>query len=303
MSPDSPVIPQIDPKDRDFFASNWSNLTWTPWVPFNADKKEFRVIPKEPGLYRIRPAGKDFLMYIGETRRTLHQRLNELRHTLRRGDLMPWNDPHTAAPSLWAWRDAEGFSYECSATPLDASQAVRRGTESFLLYRYRQEYGESTLCNFGRFHKRYRKSTNRKENLRGGKLEDSHKDNPAGGPSIPPLKIIGNPGDPDWMELTWTERKPLNTGNIGSLSSDPGLYLLSDAGSGEIHYIGQSKNCSKRLQDHSRKQWDEKSLQFSCYLDSGLTLAHNLKELENDLIGNYFEVYRKAPEYQFRNNQ
>ncbi len=53
--------------------------------------------------------------------------------------------------------------------------------ESYLLYRYRQERGESTLCNFGRFHPRYRKSTNRKENLRGGKLEEGQRDNPAGG--------------------------------------------------------------------------------------------------------------------------
>jgi hypothetical protein len=30
-------------------------------------------------------------------------------------------------------------------------------------------------------------------------------------------------------------------------------------------------------------------------------LPHNLKELENDLIGNYFEHYRKAPKYQFGN--
>ncbi len=99
------------------------------------------------------------------------------------GELMPWNDPTPAAPSLWAWQDAEGFEYECSATPLDASQSGRRGMESFLLYRYRQECGESTLCNFGRFHPRYRKSTNRKENKRGGKLEENHQDNPAGGPS------------------------------------------------------------------------------------------------------------------------
>lgn len=28
---------------------------------------------------------------------------------------------------------------------------------------------------------------------------------------------------------------------------------------------------------------------------------HNLKEWENDLIGNYFERYRKAPKYQFGN--
>jgi hypothetical protein len=50
-------------------------------------------------------------MYIGETRRTVHQRVNELRHTIKRKDLMPWNDPHTAAPSLRAWQDAEGFEY------------------------------------------------------------------------------------------------------------------------------------------------------------------------------------------------
>ena len=68
---------------------------------------------------------------------------------------MPWNDPHTAAPSLWTWQDAEGFSYECSAPPLDASQSGRWGVESYLLYRYRQENGESTLGNFGRFLRKY----------------------------------------------------------------------------------------------------------------------------------------------------
>lgn len=52
--------------------------------------------------------------------------------------------------------------------------------EAFLLYKYRQEHGESTLCNFGRFHPRYRKSTNRKEGRRGGKLAEDQKDNPAG---------------------------------------------------------------------------------------------------------------------------
>jgi hypothetical protein len=69
-------------------------------VPFTATKEEFRQIPREPGLYRIKPVGKDFLMYIGETRRTVHERINELRQTLNRSDLMPWNDPNPAAPSL-----------------------------------------------------------------------------------------------------------------------------------------------------------------------------------------------------------
>jgi hypothetical protein len=46
---------------------------------------------------------------------------------------------------------------------------------------------------------------------------------------------------------------------------------------------------------------DEKDLLFSSYIMEKAVLPHNLKELENDLIGNYFEVYRKAPKYQFGN--
>jgi hypothetical protein len=300
--PDLHLIP-IDSENSDYFSHNWHNLPWSPWVPFTATKEDFRIIPHEPGIYRIRPAGKDFLMYIGETRRTLHQMLNELRQSLKRKDLMPWNDPHTAAPALWAWQDAEGYEYECSATPLDGSFAVRKGMESFLLYRYRQEYGGSTLCNFGRFHTRYRKSANRIEGLRGGKLEDTHKDNPAGGLSIPPLKVTGTPGGPGWMDVAWSERKPLDTHTTGSLSPGPGLYFLFDAGSKEILSIGQSQNCSKRLQDHSRKTWEGKSLHFSVHIQEKPVLPHNLKEMENDLIGNYFEVYRKVPEYQFGNSR
>ena len=287
----------------EYFDPDWCSLPWSPWIPFTADKHEFRDIPREPGLYRIRPVEKEFLMYIGETRRTVHERLGELRLTLNRTGQMPWNDPHTAAPSLWAWKDAEGFEYECSGAPLDADINGRRGMESFLLYRYRQERGESTLCNFGRFHPRYRKSTNRKENLRGGKLEADQKDNPAGEPSYPPLHPAGKPGDPDWMDISWSGREKLAPEKIYIAPAGPSLYVLINAGSQEIIYIGQTGNCANRLLDHSRKSWDGKELEFSFHSVEKTILPHQLKELENDLIGNFFEQYRKAPEYQFRNSQ
>lgn len=175
--------------------------------------------------------------------------------------------------------------------------------ESFLLYRYRQEYGTSTLCNFGRFHPRYRKSTNRKENLRGGKLGIGQKDNPAGGPSHPPLTATGKPGDPDWMGLTWSGFEHLVPEKIRDAPSGPGLYILIESGSQEIMYVGQSGNCANRLLDHSRKSWDGKEVQFSFQRLEKAILPHQLKELENDLIGNFFEQSRKAPEYQFRNSQ
>ena len=320
--PDNP----FDPEDIPYFSGNWCSLAWSPWVPFNADKHTFHEIPHEPGLYRIRPAGKDFLMYIGETSRTLHKRLNDLRQNLRRSDLMPWSDPHTEAPALWTWwvewasaapravlpyqspeeeglpEGAGAVMLECSAAPLDASTNGRKGMESFLLYKYRQERGESPLCNFGRFHPRYRKSTNRKEGLRGGRLAEDQKDNPAGWPSIEPLEVVGKPGESNWMGLVWTAGEPLAAENVRAVSAGAGLYLLKDAGSQEIVYICQSADVAKRLLDHSRKTWDDRSLAFSYQIIGKSVLPHNLRELENDLIGNYFENFRKAPEYQFRNS-
>jgi hypothetical protein len=300
--PDQPELP-TNINDPVYLTPTWCSLPWTPWVPFTADKEEFRTIPREPGLYRIRPTGKDFLLYIGATKRPLHQRLTELRHTLRRGELMPWNDPITEAPSLWAWQDAEGFEYECSAAPLDASPGGRRGMESYLLYRFRQERGESTLCNFGRFHPRYRKSTNRKENKRGGKLEENHLDNPAGGPSIKPLPPVGTPGDRYWMGVAWIGRLPLDGETINTIPPGAGFYLLFERDSGDLVYIGQSGDCAQRLRSHAMKLLDEKDILVSYHIEKKPLLPHNLKEREHDLIGYYFGMYRKAPKYQFGNTR
>ena len=209
----------------------------------------------------------------------------------------------TEAPSLWAWQDAEGFEYECSATPLDASQSGRRGMESFLLYQYRQERGESTLCNFGRFHPRYRKSTNRKENQRGGKLEENHLDNPAGGPSVKPLPVLGTPGDRYWMELAWIGKLPLDGDTISTVPPGAGLYLLFERDNQDLVYIGQSADCAQRLRSHAIKLLDEKDMLVSYHIEKKPLLPHNLKERENDLIGNYFDIYRKAPRYQFGNKR
>ncbi|MFA4876462.1 MAG: hypothetical protein WC586_03540 [Methanoregula sp.] len=286
--------------DLPWFTLTWQNLPWTPWVPFSATKTEFRTVPNEPGLYRIRPAGKDFLVYISETNRTLHQRLNELRLNLKRDDLMPWNDPDTSAPMLWALRDAEGYEYECSAAPLDASSAGRRGMENFLLYRYRQETGDTPACNFGRFHPRYRRSTIKSGNLRGAKLKETDRDNPAGGPSYPPLCATGLPGEQGWMGIPWSRTSPLDAEIAGTVPAAPGLYLLFDEESGEITSIGQSMDLQKRLAAEAGKDREGVKTEFSYHIVQGPVLPHNLRELECDLLGNFFEQFKKAPALQFR---
>ncbi|MDD4136907.1 MAG: hypothetical protein PHT99_03310 [Methanoregula sp.] len=335
----------LDPEDILWFSYDWCSLPWTEWVPFNATKQVFNRILREPGLYRIRPVGKDYLVYIGETKRSLRERLQNLRIELAKAEGMPWSDPHAEAPALWAYqverradhheemrrtaehgpapetgsagkgtadepsRTEEGLlpvdpcGFECSAAPLDASASGRRGMESFLLYRYRQEYGASPLCSLGRFHPRYRRSTTRKEGFRGGKLAEGQKDNPAGSPGLPPLCPKGAPGDRDWMGLSWSTPARLAEESLSSVPGSQGLYLLSDAVSGEILFIGSSGNCAGQLAEQSARGCEGKEIAFSYHAPGNPVLPHQLRELETDLIGNFFEQYRKAPEKQFRNSR
>lgn len=337
-NPTTPEIPDAS-DDTEYLSELWLDLDWSPWVPFDAPR-DFFYIPRVPGVYRIRPVGKDFLMFIGETGQSLHKKLAELRQGLRRTDIMPWSDPQESGPCLWVWRSewmaelereiaarpiapptpdvkieeegseldeepepSEAFMYECSAAPLDASTAGRKGMEAFLLYRYRQDHGESPICNFGRFHPRYRKSTKKNEKRRGEKLAEGQKDNPAGFASIPPLEATGTPGDPDWMGLEWTPAVALTAENIKVILPGAGLYLLFDAGTREVLYIGQGADVAQRLQSHIGKDSVERNLQFSYQILGEKVFPHNLLELVNDLIGNFYEQNRKTPELLFRTNR
>lgn len=284
----------------EFFSPTWCNLSWTDWIPFSAKFSEFQIIPNEPGLYRIRPKNEQFLMYIGQTGRSLRERLNDLRRNTAK-EVMPFNDPHTAAPSLWAWKDANGYSYECSAAAFHSDSSQRIGWECYLLWQYRIFKGYSTLCNFGRFHSHYKKSTNRKQAMIGGKLPKGEI-NPAGEPSLPPPLQQGKPGDRNWMNLIWGEKLSFDRLTEVNIPHKQGLYLLFDSILDELVYIGESVDIHNRLRDHRRKSWDGRKISVCFSIQSESIFPHNLKELENDLIGCFFGDFHRLPRYQYRNH-
>ncbi len=288
-----------------YLSQNWCNLSWSPWIRFTSGSQQFSNIPKQPGVYRVKPIDSELLMYIGQTGRTLHQRLNELRTNSLKNQ-MPFNDPHTAAPSLWAWRDATGMDFECSAAPFAPNKIddplrerrEREGFECYLLWQYRLEHGSSTLCNFGRFHPNYIKSTDISKNKRGGRCPEG-KINPAGGPSLPPLPMHGKPSDEDWMNLNWTKLRRLSSYSASNVDSSPGLYKILNPFTHQVIYIGQSNNLKIRLQSHARKNWGEDDIRFSWCTQPHTILPHQLKEFENDLIGGYYSLSGSIPVYQF----
>jgi hypothetical protein len=84
-------------------------------------------IPRVQGLYRIRRKDGSALEYIGETGRSLRERLGMLAGVYRA--TMPYRDPHTAAPALWALRHRDGCDFEASVTAVQGEDPWRKALE------------------------------------------------------------------------------------------------------------------------------------------------------------------------------
>ena len=299
----NPFSIEVDNKHSSPLSTEWCCMFWTPWIEITQLKKGY--LPLLPGIYRIRPKGKDFLIYLGQTSRTLDHRVRvELSNTyLRSGDEMPFNDPHTAAQSLWVWNQSEGWDYECSVAPVPVEgvpvkerRRYLEGIEAFLLWRYHSVMGESPLCNHGRFHSDYTRSWNRKTGVRGQCIPDLNSD--AGLPSGKPLEKRGKPMDPDWMGLPWSNWVVLDKTGLAELKNSPSVYRVSDGK--EIVYIGQTKQTKSRMRQHLAKL-ESNSLSVSVsYLDD--VIPHRMLEMENDLIGSFIETQGTLPLLQFSNS-
>jgi hypothetical protein len=209
---------------------------------------------------------------------------------------MPFNDPHTAAPRLWSYRDADGLEYEASAAEVGLSKVDRLALECYLLWQYRGEIGGSTLCNFGRMHPRYTASRSRSTGVRGRRLKPSEPDS-VGGVSVPALPHIGTPGAAEWMGLVWSPAAPLTAASVGGVRVVPGVYTLVGE-AGEAVYIGESTDLAGRLRSHSRNPWGMKVWYSVSELPPRYTPTQ-LLEVENDLIAGFYNEHRKAPLWQF----
>jgi len=295
---------RIKRSEMDYLSTSWCGLNWSNWAPLKNKNHELKTLPASPGVYKVRPIDKDFLVYIGQTGRSLRERMGQLRGYTKSETEMPFNDPHTAAPSLWAWRDAEGWEFQCSVAQVEFkglskpdSKQMREGLESYLLWKYRLQNGESTNCNFGRFHPLYFKSASGKSGRRGGLLPKGET-NPSGGPSLPPLIPRGNPSDKNWMGLKWEEPVPLSNGYGNYLRDVPGIYRIIVTG--EVVYIGQSQTLRSRINSHLCKEWGEEPQASVFFADENI-ISYQLHEWENDLIGGFFSEHQRPPKFQFKN--
>jgi hypothetical protein len=278
---------------KKFLGRNWGNLNWSEWVAFDGGK--FTRLDGGAGYYRIRVADYPVLACIGQTGRDLGQGLRDLRRNVL-APSMPFSDPQPAAPSLWAWRDAEGHAYECSVAPSQVLRRRRLAMECWLLWQYRLETGCSTLCNFGHFPPGYVKSKSKSTKIRGGRSDDE-----AGAAAdrvhgSSPMRLSGRPSASDWMGLAWSGRHSLAAVPGGAY---PALYRIFDAKTEKLLHVGETESFGQRMKRHSERNWSGRAPVVSWHrLADGMPRVH-LREWGNDLIGAYFDATGDAPELQF----
>lgn len=284
-------------------------LLWKPWVPFTM-AVQGKHSPDAAGLYRIRRIGAEPQDYLGQTgsgAMTLRKRLAMLREVYAAE--MPYRDPHTAAPGLWALRNRD-YNFEVSCALTLGDTPWRKGLECVEIARHRERYGVSPSLNFGRMPVGYRMSSGNNQQLvasgkrfRGGPTPDAQQSHL---PGVPPAGWIGGvPTALNWCGHTWSDWVPAE-----EVPRDLrfGLYRIRGGFMDSLAYIGEGA-ISARIFAHLAKTHRVDLEQGRIFADhhplfvswvEGMWEHHQRLELENDLIAAHMLEVGAPPVAQFR---
>lgn len=291
-----------------------TEFLWSPWQPlFEAWKGD--KLPNKPGLYRIRRIGFEGVDYIGQTgsgTMTIKKRMGMLRGVWKKE--MPYRDPHTAGPALWALRRKYRVELEVSVAVVEDTTPNRKGLEALAIALYRQKSGMSPTINFGRMPLGYVMSSvnNRRlveagKRFRGGVSTEITQNHEAGLAPFGPLN--GDIHALDWCGFSWSTWMSLDE-VVALLSKEAsGLYRIAGTVHSSLLYIGEGKIVSRILaHDKKRNQKEHKQgcifstyspLRIS-YIENNIWKRHHRLELENDLIAAHVLNIESIPIAQFQ---
>ncbi len=285
---------------------------WSSWHPLRGISRN-PSIPRQPGIYRVRRRGYGGLEYIGQTGRSLRERLGALSRC--HADQMPYRDPHTAAPALWALHHASGCEFEASFAEVAGDSHARKGLESLAIGLYRQDFGASPTVQYGRVPKGYRASSQNNSRLvavgarfRGGVYDGSPlAEHVVGVPPVGPL--TGWAQSQSWCGHNWSEWVMLSDARYRITSNTVGLYRIRGDRDDTLLYIGQGVLPSRpmahlaKITKVGHAQGEifaaQQRLEVS-WVAAPERAAHQLLELENDLIAAHVLHLNSAPTAQFK---
>ncbi|WP_303703863.1 GIY-YIG nuclease family protein [Haloquadratum walsbyi] len=285
------------PNEAGIEDDDWLGIEWSPWYRLHPESDDLTKPSTGPGLYRVRHDVYDGLIYIGESGRSVRGRIR----ALIRGafdEEMPYSDPHTASPSLWAIANEYGLGFEVSvATPPAAENDYqRKAIEDALIAVHRRETETNLVGNFGRMPPGYEKSTQRSGGARGGQSDEAERNYREGINPLPwenPEAVIAD----DWMGLSWSEPLELES-TVGEIPNYGGVYRLWEPETASpLRYLGETVHLSNRLESHRRAYEEELFVSYAPLTE--YVQKFQLQQVETELLGAHWLACQQAPQDQY----
>lgn len=291
-------------RSSDPLAEDWLGLNWSPWYALQDRRHLLDILPREPGLYRVRHTRVHGILYIGETGSEggLRSRVGlELSDGLT-SDTPPEGGRHDATRGLWKiaqYLDDE-LQVSIATPPIAADQRHRRAIEAALVASCRREIGWTPSVQLNR--------TPFAENPSGSDprstLETRSEANTYPVPDWTGWRAVTSP---HWMGFEWCSPRPLSdrdTVDHPSVCAFRVWIPQDDVPHWDrtLTYLGTTETPVSRLFSLENTYGSESLFTIAPLTDlskNSSTRSRERSEIWNDLVGAHYLSVGQPPTDQF----
>ena len=259
---------------------NWSE--WYPVLPPDEQEIEY----EGPGILRICHSNLSGIHYVGHSESSIQSRVRSLGYELD-NKKMPYTNPFSAAPCLWAIQQELGDEFFVSYYAVEDHQPVEVLEDAYLTL-YRMTTAQSPTANFGRMFPLYSKSSSSAREIRGEKLEQPPATSPVGTEGLQ-IKEIDDVLSDDWLGFEWHGPVDYYPNSLQGLSpsfpSYSGIFRVWEKGRSSLEAVGSARNLNSEI---AAAIPDSESNWLVSYARREFRARSNVKEVESLLSGAHY---------------
>lgn len=278
---------------------NWSE--WHSILPPDEQQIDY----EGPAILRICHSKLSGIHYVGHTENSIKKRVRSLGYELD-NEQMPYTNPFSAAPCLWAIQQQLGDEFFISYYEIDENQPAQVLEDAYLAL-YRMTTGQAPTANFGRMFPLYSKSSSSAREIRGERIEDPPVTGPTGSRTLQ-ITEIDNVVSDNWLGFDWQGPEEYYPERLRPLSpsfpSKGGIFRVWERGKGSLEAVGTARNLNSEIAaavPDTETNWlvsyaimESRSLSDDKEIESLLSGAHYLATNTTTTVVENFEQQVRA---------
>lgn len=269
----------------DHLAAMSEELQWSDWTAI-LPTEDLGCIPEESGILRIGYTGASGLQYVGRSNHNLRNRIRRIGYEVKKNE-MPFTDPVSAAPCLWAMKQELDGEFHVSWCDGFSSSEVNNAKHAYLTM-YQKVTSQSPTANYGRMFIGYSKSGRYRDGERGSKSSGTSRRRPIGTIDVD-LNRYRNVTSEQWLGISW--RGPMEfrpeelSGMSYSYPKSDGVFRVWKEENTELEAIGTTKNLGKKIP--SVVEYEESDILVS-FNEMDFSTESERKHIESLLVGSHY---------------